>query len=438
MEPVVVSAGLYATHSGEPVISSTITAEGKPHDIYIRSANGPLSRNADPFATVALLVAMKLGAPLHIQGNVSPRLLAHLPQIQDILCVWYKDVHHVPVQAGVSSPDSMPAGPAVASFFSGGVDSFYTALKRPAEIQSLIFVHGFDVPLQAAELRALIGGANRKAAAELGKPLVEVETNLRQLVDPYVNWGTHSHGAALAAVAQALAPQYSTVYINSTYDYARLRPSGSHPLLDPLWSPDGLEIVHDGCERHRWDKALAIIGNETVQRYLRVCWEYPRTEYNCGRCLGCYYVRIFLRAAGMSERCRTFPPLVDAGEVARLPMQAPGARSFMWELLALAEQRGTDGELIAALRTWAGKPALKREPAEETPELLWAYGRIAQLEKDPAAHAAAAHEIQQAIQRAADLERRLGIVLGSHSWRLTAPLRDLVAVLRGMGRKGRE
>ena len=41
--------------------------------------------------------------------------------------------------------------------------------------------------------------------------------------------------------------------------YAHLGPLGSHPLLDPLWSSEDVELVHDGCEATRLDK-LALRG----------------------------------------------------------------------------------------------------------------------------------------------------------------------------------
>jgi hypothetical protein len=48
----------------------------------------------------------------------------------------------------------------------------------------------------------------------------------------------------------------------------------------------------------------------------------------------------------------------------------------------------------------------------------------------PAANGSASTELEQLRAHAAELERRLEVVTGSHSWRLTAPLRRLAARLR--------
>lgn len=89
----------------------------------------------------------------------------------------------VPVKARASAPEG-GAGDRVAAFFSGGVDSFYAALTRREEISDLIFLHGFDISLDQADARRRVSTAVREVAAELGKNLIEVETDYRAHLDP--------------------------------------------------------------------------------------------------------------------------------------------------------------------------------------------------------------------------------------------------------------
>jgi len=230
------------------------------------------------------------------------------------------------------------------------VDSYFTILKRLEEITTLILVHGFDVPLDQVELREKIAQRIRQAAAELGKPLIEVETNLRAMSDPYACWPTHEFGAALASVAQLLAPQFHRVYIPASLSYRDLGPCGSHPLIDPLWSTEEVEVVLDGAESHRLLKVEKIAANETVLKSLRVCWENPAGEYNCGRCEKCLRTMIELRLHGALERCTAFDNPLDMRWVARMDVQNVYHRIFVVENLKAAREAGKDSELIRALQ----------------------------------------------------------------------------------------
>jgi hypothetical protein len=112
------------------------------------------------------------------------------------------------------------------------------------------------------------------------------------------------HGAALAAIALALAPNHGLVYIASTYSYADLHPWGSHPLLDPLWSTEAVQIVHDGGET-RVDKLRLLVQYPDVLARVRVCWE-NLGNYNCGLCEKCVRTMLGLRALGV-DHCAAFP-----------------------------------------------------------------------------------------------------------------------------------
>ena len=117
--------------------------------------------------------------------------------------------------------------------FSGGVDSFHTALEFQDQIQTGIYIHGFDTKLEDASYRAKISDHLQAAAAALGFQLLEVETNLRDYSDDVLYWG-HYHFAMIAAVCQLLSAEFERVYDPSSYTYDQLRPWGSHLLTDSL------------------------------------------------------------------------------------------------------------------------------------------------------------------------------------------------------------
>ncbi len=232
-------------------------------------------------------------------------------------------------------------------FFFGGVDSFSSVLKHCHEISSLVFVHGFDIALAETEPRAKASSALRRAAAGLGNELIEVPTNLLAFSDTLVEWGVRYHGAALASVARLLAARLRKSHVPSSRSYGTLEPLGSHPLLDPLWSTEWIELVHDGCEAKRLDKVALVSQSDIAMRTLRVCWERPGGEYNGGRCEKCLRTRVSLELAGALSSCTTFDRPLELGRVTRV--RDPDAVFFEKNLRCYLEL-GHRSALARALR----------------------------------------------------------------------------------------
>jgi hypothetical protein len=235
-------------------------------------------------------------------GIVSPLLASNLETIRDILAAWIPG-HRVPLNFEISGDAAVPCK-GVSLFFSGGVDSFYSLIQHRDEIENLVLVHGFDVPLADVKAFALAETQARDVARIFSKRLIVARTNLH-FEQPSVpgGWGMY-HGVALAAVAHALAPIHGKVYIASSQSYAELYPWGSHPLLDPLWSTEAVQIVHDRGET-RLNKLRVLVQYPEVLARLHVCWE-SLSSYNCGLCEKCVRTMLGLRALGV-ENCAAFP-----------------------------------------------------------------------------------------------------------------------------------
>jgi lipid II:glycine glycyltransferase (peptidoglycan interpeptide bridge formation enzyme) len=281
--------------------------------VYFETSES-IGREEDFLLPLTLPPAMITDSRLKLPGRISSRLLSTLPLLQDTFHVWGThnwgaNFQHVPVDVETQNKGAKPAS-GVACFFSGGLDSFYALLKNTNKITHLIFVHGFDVTLANRSLRAKASHAAREVAKELGKNLIEVETNLRLFSDSLVDWDQY-HGAALASVGLLFQHLFREVLIPSGPSYAELYPWGSHPLLDPLWSTDLTRFEHYGCEATRVDKAAYISNFEPAMRWLRVCWVNPSSAYNCGSCEKCRLTMMNLHAAGALGRCRTLPTTLD-------------------------------------------------------------------------------------------------------------------------------
>lgn len=312
-----------------------------------------LSARGDPFLPVLMLRAMLRPGPIVIEAEISPELLASARRAVALLESWGLPPGRVRgTRIEIQAPLGVARrrGPGVGAFFSGGVDSFYTVLKNTARypeadsrcLTHLVMLHGFDVREEDGALFERLSGPLRKAAAALGKVFVPLRTNLRELFgdDDF----DFSHGVVLAGAGHALAGLCHTMYIASSYPYSELRPWGSHPNLDPLWSSERLDIVHDGSERSRPEKLALIARSEMALQALRVCW-MQRDAYNCGKCEKCVRTMLGLAAHGVLEQATAFPPHLDPGEVARIFV--PEFIRIRWEEIS-RELEGREPELARA------------------------------------------------------------------------------------------
>jgi hypothetical protein len=119
------------------------------------------------------------------------------------------------------------------------------------------------------------------------------------------SWTLHQ-GSALISTGLALSPLLKKCVVAGR-PLEPTRPSGSHPLLDPLWSTETLEVVHDGTEAERTEKiASRIARSKLALRTLRVCFEVENQPKNCGRCGKCLQTMMCLHVAGALEACSTF------------------------------------------------------------------------------------------------------------------------------------
>lgn len=335
-----------------------VTIAGRTSDLFVRVSE-PVVPGADVALALVLLPAMTIGGILRLDAPVDEGLLRRVGEIQAVLRAWQRTTawrkaavleHEVELECPVRAELRRPAGRPVAAFFSGGVDSFATVEDHP-EITHLIYVAGFDLQLARTGSHERVRERLDEVASRTGRSLITAETNARQLSDSRLDWSLY-FGSAMAGVARALADAVSRVYIAGDVPYRHLRPNGSHPLLDHLWGGPDLELVHDGAARTRTEKVELIAEDPIAHRGLRVCWQGPRSGFNCGACEKCVRTMLSLELLGVRDRFETFPPgPLDLDAVAAT---RPGNRpevAFWIENLELAVRRRAPQELIAAIES---------------------------------------------------------------------------------------
>ena len=308
-----------------------------------------LVTTGDPWLAWLAPLAITVGEPLAVDAPVDPLLLAGVREAAKVWTGWYPHLRSVTIDAPMSE-GSVPASRR-AAFFTGGVDSFFTALAPRAaseRIEALIFIWGFDIPLSSdAAWRTALDG-NLAAARKLGVPLIPVATNLRETRFRETNWTRLSHGVALAGVAQALGGELGTVLIPSSASQRDLRPWGSHPDVDPLFSSRRTRIIHDGAEWRRAEKTEQIAKSDVALGHLRVCYESADGK-NCGLCKRCYRTMLALEALGVLDRCATFDRrTLDLHRAARVYCQDDTDRKQFGFVRDLAVREGRR-EIVRAI-----------------------------------------------------------------------------------------
>lgn len=464
-------------HFNEQVDTTEVSANVDGYRLWYRAPKPyRISRAGDPFLAAALLPAMREGVKLEIDPSlsVSPKFLRNVSLLQEIFHSWIpKELKIIPVSATTSPAEPLNTG--VMSFFSGGVDSTYTFLKRKKEISHVVNIHGQDfffesggtstfsvtdlkdlaqfawklmlpydrvsaymkgrlsqttlqtllnfrdtgsdpgrveaalvedlnriisgqsiydarrfacvnlrpetrqllarnpqgedvkglnrLLLEDAYAREIVGkysGAfepaierNARFVQGFGKVLITVETNYYPFGYRYNLSRDLSQGSCLGSVALLLG--MPRVFVSASHSYNQLIPLGTHPLTDPLWSNECVEVMHEGAEAGRLDKIRIICGCESALANLRVC--YHDANVNCGTCDKCLRTMIALKLLKVSAA--PFPPLPSPKVLRKnLPMNIVEL-PYLKENLDLAMQ-SDDRELRGVLLDCVRKLERKR------------------------------------------------------------------------------
>lgn len=348
----------HRTDDGATIVIRPDNAQPVP--IAVRLPDGlEIDQSADPAVAAALLPAMRRGENLRSAESVSTQLRESTVRFQRILGSWDRHLHgNAPrfSTVAIEAPQrrltkDCQDGRGTACFFTAGADSLHSAITNLDRLDALIHVRGFDALSEESPLGKMIHARVQEAARLLSLPLLTISTDLKNFSDACdVSWDEY-HGSALATMALLLAPHFSRVLIPATNTYADLVPLGSHPLLDPLWSTECVEIVHDGADAGRIDKIRTAASHPAGRAHLQVCWEHVNQRYNCGVCEKCVRTGVAVRLAGLEG---VFPDL-PTPTIRQVAGTQPRGRGVAWkELDAVARTSGQ-----RAL-TWAIRAARAR------------------------------------------------------------------------------
>jgi len=343
------------SQEGDVVRAARIRWTGGELRLRVRmpeAASGPAG-DASPFLVAALLPAMRRHEDLQVEGAVSPQLLGGCEEAQALYHAWDLSLRLCTVHAAEVAAPPQPAGRADGSFFSRGVDSMYSAIAgRERPLGGLVFCSDLD-PIHSPPVQANERELASEAADMLGLPLTVVSSNVRELAEPILDW-SDAHGAGLAFLALSLGGGFRRITIPSWGDYESLVPCGSHPLLDPLFSAELVEVEHDATVLGRLEKVGALIRDRPdLLPLLKVCFRIDGTG-NCGRCVKCLWTMSCLHAHGALEAATMFPPEIDVDLIGQLRLGARTQRISWGQVCrALAPDDSVRSAIERALRRTA-------------------------------------------------------------------------------------
>ncbi len=273
-----------------------------------------LIEDADPFLPILMIPCMLTGEAVETDIPASPRLLGSLSKVQDVLAGWFPDrVSRVRVEAPARRDLAPNRGAGVASFFSGGADSFHTLLRNlksrvpgEPEITHLLFLNGFEHPLGIERVDESVHRMVYEVAKAFGKEAIVGEADFRSYLD--APWGPMYHGAGFVGTALALSAGIRHLYFPCGVHYPNNIHWGQHPELDAYWSTERMEVVCDGAGVSRLEKVVDWVAKDPIAlRHLRVCIGNRGAANNCGRCRKCIRTMIPLALVGKLNEASTFP-----------------------------------------------------------------------------------------------------------------------------------
>jgi hypothetical protein len=316
--------------------------------------HGPSIPDASPFLAGLLPWCLRRAESLRIEGPVSPRLLDRTAEIIDVYRAFWPDIM-TPVEVVAERREPQDGAAVVGSFFTRGVDSWYTVLsqgRRPLDgppLTHLVYVPNVDFMYDEAH-RARSTASMESVTRRLGMTPVIVDTNLRRHTETFLHWGYYC-GAGLASSCLLLG--FHRMLVPAGLSYADVRPEGTHAMLDPLWSTARTEVVPHGLEANRWDKVRFLANAPDALRSLKVCYE-ENTDGNCGRCPKCLTTMTMLACLGVLGTCPFDVPLEPrlVARIGRPPGSVP-IRVLRGSVLPAVREPRLALALRASLLRWS-------------------------------------------------------------------------------------
>lgn len=360
-------------------IDLSIRLGDEQHQLFFSSKDASLKFDLDALLTFTLPVCMVEQADWTPEGPINQVIWHNLPQIMDFFQAWKPHLYRpkLPNITPVVRPVNTQTGSGL--FFTGGVDSFFTLYKHLDQITHLVYIHGLEMSLDNLPLRNQISQMLRKVGTELGKNVIEIETNIRKFSSNFAGRRI-THGFELVGFAFLLQNFFNRVWISDGVTYDQIIPQSLHPEVTSLLESQVMGISFVGNDLTRLEKT-AILSRQTdflsekpkeffqvtpeqsklMMQTLRICNENRGGAYNCGKCEKCLRTMIDLRLVNALDQCTTIKTPLDLNRIARLDIPKESHKIFLQNSLQELIRTDRDPELQLALKKALGHDHLVKK-----------------------------------------------------------------------------
>ncbi len=254
-------------------------------------------------------------------------------------------------------------------FFSGGVDSTYSALNVDPGKTVLLTIRGHDIALNNDKAWKTVCSQVNDFASTFNFRTARASANVFGLLrcgdihkeHPELKpwYGMVQHGSGLAGLAFPLSVYHGweRIIFSSSIDEKTTHVSwGSHPFLEPRLKANGIKVISEGNELLWADKVLGIVdfyrnNPEMNKPFIRTCLDDMNGNpvKNCTLCEKCLrgIVSLMVRSEDPSEwGFSVESPLFGAVQNSLLYMTIPEFNIYEWDRIhalasrALTESRG--------------------------------------------------------------------------------------------------
>lgn len=303
--------------SGElATISSTIEYQGQSRSLWYaveREYHDFISSETlDAFLVGLLMLAMKLGEDIEIDGAVSEKLFYNITSsYMRILTSFMPSLQVVKILPNhLDRGNSFDSQGAVVTGFSAGIDSFcvlydhlYHSVANSYKVTHFIYNNVGAFGAGGTELFKTRYQHLLNCSRELNIPFIKIDSNLHEILPIKFHKSHVPRNISAVLILQkffskyiyASAFKYEDCFVGKTEYMAYTDPVAVH-----LLSTENTECISSGCQYSRVEKTIQVSKIKTSYNYLNVCMNNSGVN-NCSTCPKCLRTLLTLEILGQQN-----------------------------------------------------------------------------------------------------------------------------------------
>ena len=276
-----------------------------------------LVHTGDVWCIIFLHKMMEIGGQFHVKSTLSKSLWRGIDRyVKAWSQINPEQCSDIELTADELVDDSsLGVKQSAISCFSGGLDACFTAYRHAKSLagpQSLplkacLMLHGADIRKDYVDEWRSASTDARIMVEDLGLDFYTIETNFR---DMHCDYGM-SYFSMLVGCLRVFGNDFGYMILGNDGSFNGFQyPHGNNPVTNHLLSSAANEIVTDGAEFDRFQKAAIVKNWQKGLEKLRVCWQGEDLSSNCGKCANCKRTIINFKAVGI-EQLPCMPTITD-------------------------------------------------------------------------------------------------------------------------------